>query len=179
MVRSQEIRPTQVAPRQPDARTRPVVIVPRFRLQTPAYVIGGLLALIAIYAIVGNLMGWVRGKVDDMRYGTTRTYHLTAALGHDDSAATPTHLTALNLNRQVVVVEFPGGDPAKVRTLTGPYLFGADEDKTPVLMRLEDVNGDKALDLIVTIKNEAIIYINRDGQFQPLSAEDRAKLPAQ
>ena len=75
-----------------------------------------------------------------------------------------------------VVIEIPGGDASKTRTLTGPYLFGAGEDKTPVLLRLEDLNRDGARDLIVNVKNEEIVYINKDGQFQPLTPEERARL---
>jgi hypothetical protein len=176
MVRSQEIRGNSAVVRQSEVRARPVVVTPQIRLQAPAYLITALLVLVALYAVLGNVMGWAKSKVDDMRYGATRTYHVTAVVGHEDSAATPTHLTALNLNRQVLVIEFPGGDPAKMRTITGPYLFGADEDKTPVLLRLEDVNRDNTPDLIVNIKNEEIIYTNRDGQFQPITADERANL---
>ena len=82
----------------------------------------------------------------------------------------------MNLNRQVVVIEIPGGDPSKTRTLTGPYLFGADEDKTPVLLRLDDLNRDGAKDLIVNVKNEEIVYLNKDGEFKPITPEERQQL---
>jgi hypothetical protein len=74
------------------------------------------------------------------------------------------------------VIEIPGGDPAKTRTLTGPYLFGADEDKTPVLLRLEDLNRDGAKDLIVSVKNEEIVYLNNDAEFKPITPEERTRL---
>lgn len=174
MVRSQEMRSNTA--RTESTRSRPMVIIPGISLNRLAYFVTAVLALLAIYAIMGNVVTWGQGLLDDARYGTPRTYQLDAVLGHEDGNGTPTHLIAMNLNRQVVIVELPGGDPSKIRTYTGPYLFGAGEDKTPVLMRLEDLNRDGSKDLIVSIKNEEIVYMNRDAQFQPISAEERAAL---
>jgi hypothetical protein len=82
----------------------------------------------------------------------------------------------MNLNRQVVVLQIPGGDTSQTRTITGPYLVGAGEDKTPVLLSFEDVNRDGTRDMVVNVKNEAIVFLNRDGQFQEMSPEERAQL---
>jgi hypothetical protein len=158
------------------AGSRTVIAVPPISLHTIAYVVTALLALIAIYAIMGNVLGWARGHVDDFRYGATRTYQVDQVVGHEDGAGTPTHFIAMNLNRQVVVLEIPGGDASKLRTLTGPYLFGAGEDKTPVLLRFDDLNRDGSTDLIVNVKNEEIVYLNKDGQFQPITPEERVEL---
>lgn len=176
MVRSQEVRNSTSIARNDTVRPRPLIITPTLSIQWLAYVLTALLALVAIYAIMGNAMSWVGTRVDDLRYGIPRTYQISAVVGHNDGEGTPTQLIAMNLNRQVVVIELPGGDAAKIRTYTGPYLFGAGEDKTPVLMRLEDVNRDGSADLIVNIKNEEIVYLNRDAQFQPISPEERATL---
>jgi len=158
------------------SQSRPTIAVPSISLHTVAYVVTALLALLAIYAIMGNVVGWARGRLDDVRYGSTRTYQVDQVVGHDDGAGTPTHFIAMNLNRQVVVIEIPGGDPSKMRTLTGPYLFGAGEDKTPVLLRFDDLNRDGSRDLVVNVKNEEIVYLNKDGQFQPITPEERARL---
>lgn len=174
MVRSQQMRSNGDITRT--GVRRPIIIVPPVSFHSLAYIITGVLALLAIYAIMGNVMGWGRGKLDDFMYGTPRTQQLDAVVGHDDGNGTPTHLIAMNLNRQVVILELPGGDASKMRTLNGPYLFGAGEDKTPVVMHIEDVNRDGSPDLVVSIKNEEIIYANRDGSFQPISAEERAQL---
>jgi hypothetical protein len=173
-VRSQEMRNTTA--RAGSVQSRPLIATPSISLHSIAYIATSVLALIAIYAIMGNVLTWGRSHIDDLRYGTTRTVHLDAVVGHEDGAGTPTHFVAMNLNRQVVIIEIPGGDPSKTRTLTGPYLFGAGEDKTPVLLRLEDLNRDGSKDLIVSVKNEEIVYVNKDGQFQPLTAEERMKL---
>ncbi|MEN9934409.1 MAG: hypothetical protein RLZZ387_988 [Chloroflexota bacterium] len=174
-VRSHEVRNPVRAGSTP---SRPLVAVPTLNFHSFAYIVTGLLALLAIYAIMGNVVGWGREQIDNARYGMPRTFHTDAVVGHEDGAGTPSHFIALNLNRQVVIYQIPGGDSAKTRVITGPYLFGAGEDKTPVLLQFEDVNGDQQKDMIVNIKNEAIIFVNRDGQFQAISAEERSQLVA-
>jgi hypothetical protein len=172
-VRSQEMRNPV---RSHSSAAKPFVATPKVNLHSFAYIVTGLLALLAIYAIMGNVVGWGREQVDTLRYGATRTFHTDAVVGHEDGAGVPSHFIAMNLNRQVVIYQIPGGDAAKTRVITGPYLFGAGEDKTPVLLEFSDVNGDQAPDMIVNIKNEAIIFVNRDGQFQTISPEERSQL---
>jgi len=141
-----------------------------------AYIVTGLLALLAIYVLLSSVIGWAGVLYDDVRYGRPRTFHLTANVGRPEEASAPSHLIAMNLDRQVVILEIPGGDATKTRALPGPYLFGAGEDLTPVTMRLADVNGDSANDLVVRVKDEEMVYINRDGGFNLITAEERQQL---
>jgi hypothetical protein len=141
-----------------------------------AYVVTGALALVAIYLLLSSVVSWGQVFIDDVRYGRPRTFHLTANVGRPEEANAPSHMIAMNLERQVVVLEIPGGDATRTRALPGPYLFGAGEDLTPVTMRLEDVNSDQSPDLIVQVKNEEMVYINRDGSFQLITAEERQLL---
>ena len=173
-VRSQEMRNT--VSRTASINPQPVIMTPSVSPHTLAYIVTALLALVAISAVMGNVVGWGREQIDTFRYGNPRTFQLAEAIGHDDSPASPTRLIAMNLNRQVVVIEIPGGDASKIRTINGPYLFGADEDKTPVLMRLADLNNDGTKDLVVTIKNEELVYLNKEGQFKLINADERAAL---
>lgn len=173
-VRSQEMR--SASARSNTQRTRPFSVTPATSLHSVAYIVTIALALIAIYGVMGNVFTWVTTRIDDVRYGTPRTFQMDAVVGHEDGPNNPTHLIAMNLNQQVVVIEIPGGDPSKIRTLTGPYLFGATESKTPVLMRLADLNRDGTKDLIVTAKSEEIVYLNRDGQFHLITPEERAQI---
>src|SRR6185436_826227 len=103
---------------------------------------------------VSALMTWTQIKLDDLAYGNPRTTHLDAVVGNGDSALSPTHFLALNLNRQVSVIELPGGDISKALVISGPYLFGDGEDLTPVKLQVEDVNADNKPDLLLTVKNE-------------------------
>jgi hypothetical protein len=173
-VSSQKMR--SVVARQGTVHSNSMTAIPSIPLHTAAYGVTIVLALLAIYAVMGHVVGWGSGRLNDMRYGATRTFQMDAVVGHGDGGGTPTHFIAMNLNRQVVVVEIPGGDPSKIRTLTGPYLFGADEDKTPVLLRLDDLNRDGSKDLIVNVKNEEIVYLNKEGEFKPITPEERMEL---
>lgn len=150
-------------------------LLPR-RLHIAAYGITLLLAALAVYAAVSLLVGKVHVIVDDIRYGRPRTVQLDAFVGHDEPAGRPTHIIAMNLNRQVVVVELPGGDAAKSRTIAGPYLFGADEDLTPVLLGLRDMDGDGQPDLLLDVRREQIVYLNKDGAFRLPTPDEQAHL---
>jgi hypothetical protein len=141
-----------------------------------AYAITFALALLALYVLLSGVLGWAQVKIDDMRYGRPRTFQLAAKVGHGEESGTATQLIAMNLNRQVMIIEVPGGDATKTRSIVGPYLFGSGEDLTPVTMRLADINADGTPDLLVQVKNEEMVYMNRNGGFELLSAEERQQL---
>lgn len=155
---------------------RPVHQVADGKARQLAYLVTGLLALLAIYVIMSHVVAWGRIKVDDMRYGRPRTFHLQADVVSGDQRRVPTHFIAMNLNRQVIVFEIPGQDVTQIRTLSGPYLFGAGEDLTPVILRMDDVNRDSASDLVLQVKDEEVIYIYRDGGFSLITPEERQVL---
>ncbi|WP_129627032.1 hypothetical protein [Candidatus Oscillochloris fontis] len=132
-----------------------------------AYLITGILAMLAIYVLVGAVVGWAQVRIDDIRYGRPRTTQIAGLVGHGAEASNHlTRLIGLNLNRQVVVLELPAGDSSQVRSLPGPYLFGANEDLTPVLLSLRDMDRDGLADLIIDVRNEQVVYLNRDGFFR-------------
>jgi hypothetical protein len=142
------------------------------------YGLGAAVAAVALYLIVSTLITWTQVKLDDMQYGNPRTTHLDAVVGHGDSTEAPTHFIAVNLNRQVSIIEIPGGDISKATAISGPYLFGDGEDLTPVHLQAEDVNGDGKPDLIVTVKNEQLVYINDKDTFRSITADEKTKLEA-
>lgn len=156
----------------------PVARSYRTAARTP-YLLTLLLCLVAIALLANSVITWTQTKIDDLRYGRPRTMQLSGFVGHNESAGVPTQFVAMNLNRRVVVFEIPGGDVAQTRTLTGPYLFGANENLTPVRLRLENINADDATDLVVSVKNEEIIYINEAGSFRLIKPEERASYDAQ
>ena len=163
-LRQQVFQPT------PSARAYPV-----YPAATRApYLLTLLLCGIALVLVANSLYTWGQIKLDDLRYGRPRTMQLSGVVGHEDSAGIPTQFVAMNLNRRVVVFEIPGGDVTKTRTMTGPYLFGANEDLTPVTLRLSYVNADREQDLVVSAKDEEIIYINENGTFRLINDGERA-----
>ncbi len=165
-----------VTSRELHAERRVTLSVPQGNVNSVAYIITGILAILAIYVILSGLVSWGQVLVDDLRYGRPRTFHLTANVGRPEERSAPTHLIAMNLDRQVVILEIPGGDSTKTRSLPGPYLFGSGEDLTPVILRLDDMNGDRIPDLIVRVKDEEMVYANRDGSFSLITAEERQQL---
>jgi len=148
------------------------------RVNVTFYGVTLLLAAVVVYVVVGMVFDKGRVLYDDLRYGRPRTDQLTAFVGHNEVDGIPTHLMAMNLNRQVVIVEMPGSNPSETRTITGPYLFGANEDLTPVKLSLEDVDNDKVLDLLVDVRQEHIVYLNHDGIFRLPTPAEQSQLLA-
>lgn len=148
------------------------------QLHVGMYLLTLMLASIAIYAIMSVVVSRVNLTIDDIRYGRPRTSRIEAYVQHGDAPGKPTYLMAVNLNRQVSVIEIPGGDPAQTRSFAGPYLFGADEDLTPVTLSIKDMDGDGLPDLLVDVRREQIVYLNRDGTFRLPTADERATLQA-
>ncbi len=136
-----------------------------------------LVAMLAIHVLVGWVINWGQVRLDDLRYGRPRTMHLSGFVGRAEEAhGQPTHFIAMNLNRQVIVLELPGSDPTRVRSWPGPYLFGAHEDLTPVIIGLADVDGDGLPDVVLNVRNEQIVYLNRDGGLRLPTPEERMLL---
>lgn len=131
-----------------------------------------MLGFVILQVLFGRGQTWI----DDLRYGRPRTMQVSAYVGHGERPGQPSHFIAMNLNRRVVVIELPGGDSTKARTLQGPYLFGANEDLTPVMLRVNDVNGDTKGDLVIAVKNEEIIYINSGDTFRLINDAERQQL---
>lgn len=140
-----------------------------------SYVRLGLWILFAAMCL-SALSGWGKIWIDDVRYGRPRTHQLSGRVGHNEAGGELTHFVAMNINRRVVVIELPGGDVAKAQTLQGPYLFGANEDLTPVILRVQDINADGKNDLIVGVKHEEIVYVNTGDAFRLITAEERQQM---
>ncbi len=166
-VTSREIHETRLARQMPIPHT----------IGPFAYLITGLLAMLAIYVLVGAVVDWAQVRIDDIRYGRPRTTQIAGLVGHGEESNTqPTRFIGLNLNRQVVVLELPAGDPTQVRSLPGPYLFGANEDLTPVILSLRDMDRDGLADLLIDVRNEQVVYLNRDGFFRLPTAGEQHQL---
>ena len=97
-------------------------------------------------------------------------------VGHADSKANPSHFIALNLRRQVEIIELPGSDPSKARVYVVLTLVGDDQEKTPVTLSFKDVTGSGKLDMLVHIEGQTIVYINDNGSFRLQRPGERASL---
>ncbi len=135
-----------------------------------------VLATLAVYVVVSHGVVWGTRTWNDLRYDFPRTTQVSGVVGHSDSAVHPTHLFALNLKGQVSVWEIPGGDTSKVQVLAGPYLFGEDGEYAVPHLSLRDMDGDGQADVVVTIRGEMVVYLNREGTFRLPTAEERTVL---
>lgn len=134
---------------------------------------GGVALLVALYAVISAAIDWTQVKMNDLQYGRPRTMQMDAYVGHGETDGVPSHFVAMNLNRRVTILEMPGGDSTKVNTIVGPYLFGQGEDLTPVTLSSSDLNGDGIADLMVSVKNEQLLYLNDGSSFRLATPEER------
>jgi hypothetical protein len=135
----------------------------------------GALAALIVWWIAMDLLAWWSVTANDIHYGRPRTYQTDAYVGHNEQPGQPSHFIAINLQRRVVVIEFPGGDPTKDKVYLGPYLFGDGQDLTPVTLSFRDLNGDGHPDMILHIGNQEVVYINdiATQSFRPLTPAER------
>ncbi len=134
------------------------------------------LVLLAIGLAVQQGMELGQRKLDDIRYGYPRSVRLLGYVGHGDERYLPTVLETLNLHGQISIIVIPGGDVHALQVLEGPYIVGDDGPYAVAYPELHDVNGDGHVDLIVTVRNEALVYINENGKFRTMTMEERATL---
>ncbi len=130
----------------------------------------GIVFLIATLGALAftALSAWWQGVQDNWQYGTPRTFQTDAVVGHGDSAAHPSHFIAMNLDGEIVVVEFPGGDVSKARSYSITTLPGGDS-YPPVSVAFKDTTGDGRLDLVVQIGDPGsvvqVVLLNNGSQF--------------
>lgn len=135
-----------------------------------------MIVMLALWVLVNLAVNWWNVTQDDWHYGRPRTFQIDAAVGHNDSPANPSHFIALNLNRHILIIEFPGGDATKAKDYLGPTLFGDGQDLTPVTLSFKDVNGDGKPDMLIHIQDQTIVFLNDGGQFRPLKPGEHVTL---
>lgn len=133
----------------------------------------GMLCMITLVMGFTSFSSWWQTHQNDVTYGRPRTYQTNAAVGHHDSASNPSHFIFINLNRHLVIVEFPGGDATHAITYPGPTLFGDGSDLVPVTGEFKDVNGDGKPDMLVHIENQTIVYLNNGTKFLPPQSSEQ------
>jgi hypothetical protein len=131
-----------------------------------------MLAMLMGWFVVNAVVNWWQVVQDDMHYGRPRTYQVDQVVGHNDSQLHPSHFIALNLNRHVEVIEFPGGDVSLARVYVGPVLLGQGQDLAVVTLTFKDVNHDQKPDMILNVQDSHIIFINDNGQFRTARPDD-------
>src|SRR5260370_26495196 len=71
---------------------------PRARLH-PLFFLGiGMLATLALIAVLSIVTSWFTTTLDDLRYGRPRTFQIDAYVGHNEAPGMPSHVVAVNLH---------------------------------------------------------------------------------
>jgi len=135
----------------------------------------GMVVMLLLWIVGAIALTWWQAYQQDLQYGHPRTYQCDARVGHND-AQTPSHFLALNLNHRVEVIEFPGGDATKAKVYLGPLLTGQDSDLDIVTVSFKDVNGDGKPDMLLNVENAKYVYINDNGAFRPLHANEHINM---
>jgi hypothetical protein len=163
-------------------KTRDLPELPRKRVHWFLPVGIGMLAMLALWLLGTNIVGWGTQVYNDFHYGNPRTYQVDAVVGHNhDSKAHPSHFIAMNLNRQAVVIEVMAGDPQKAITYVVPGTIAGDGgDRVPVTVEFRDVTHDHLVDMIVHIhlpsQDQISIFINDGTKFRPSTSTDKIYL---
>ncbi len=134
-----------------------------------------MLVVLAVYVGSSRVLNWWHGYQDDLHYGRPRTTQYDVRVGYGDTH-TPSHFIAVNLNKQVEIIEFPAGDATKAKVYIGPTLVGDNEDLTPVTLEFRDVNRDGKPDMIVHIGESQTVFLNENGQFRLAKSSDSITL---
>jgi hypothetical protein len=124
------------------------------------YVGLGMLAALALWALGAAALNWGTNEYNTIVYGYPRTFQTNAVVGHNDSAANPSHFIAVNLHGQIIIFELPAGDPSKSTDYIGPDLVGPQDDLLPVTLSFQDMNHDGAADMVVHVSDKDFVFCN-------------------
>ncbi len=132
----------------------------------------GMITMLVLWTLLMLAVTWWNTTWDDLHYGRPRTFQTDAVVGHNDSAAGPSHFIAMNLNGRIEVIEFPGGDASKARIYIGPQLYGNGDNLILVTLSFVDVNGSHQPDMILHFQDTRLVYINENGGFRPANQDE-------
>jgi hypothetical protein len=145
-----------------EQQTVPVDRHQRRPLHGAVYIGLTLLCMVVGFIVFSALSTWWQHTEDYLHYGMPRTFQMDAVVGHQDSAAHPSHFLALNLGGHLSVIETQGGDLGKTVVYAGPIIYGQGADLVAVTLSVaHDQNGKPEL-ILHYQNNEVILY---DGKF--------------
>ena len=136
----------------------------------------GMLGMLILWIVLMGVVNWFNTTMDDIHYGRPRTFQTDQFVGHSESGGVPSHFIAVNLYGRIEVIEFPGGDATHARIFLGPQLYTTGNDLIPATLTFMDVNGDRKPDMIINVQGSKIVFINDQGAFRPLRADERPQV---
>ncbi len=132
----------------------------------------GMIVMLVLWTLLTLVVSWWNTTWDDIHYGRPRTFQTDAVVGHNDSAANPSHFIAMNLKGRIEVIEFPGGDASKARIYIGPQLYDTGSNLIPVTLSFVDVHGNHHPDMILRFQDTRLVYSNENGGFRPANSNE-------
>jgi hypothetical protein len=156
-----------------DQQTAPITRRQRRRtLHGTVYVGLTLLCMLVGFIVFSALTTWWQHTDDYLHYGMPRTSQMDAVVGHQDSAAHPSHFLALKLGGRLSVIEMQGGDLGKTVSYVGPVIYGQGADLVAVTLSVAHDQQGKPELVLHYQNNEVILYDGKDGKFhlQPQQA---------
>jgi hypothetical protein len=124
-----------------------------------------LLCMLVGFVVFSALSTWWQQTDDSLHYGMPRTFQMDAVVGHQDSAAHPSHFLALNLGGHLSVIEMQGGDLSKTVIYAGPIIYGQGADLVAVTLSVAHDQQGKPELVLHYQNNEVILYDGKDGKF--------------
>jgi hypothetical protein len=148
-----------------EQQTAPIAHQGRRPLHGSVYIGLTLLCMLVGFIVFSALSAWWQHTDDYLHYGMPRTFQMDAVVGHQDSAAHPSHFLALNLGGHLSVIEMQGGDLGKTVIYAGPVIYGQGADLVAVTLSVvHDQRGQSEL-ILHYQNNEVILYNGKDGKF--------------
>lgn len=157
-------------PRPPRRTTTQVILGMLWQGGQPLLILAAIVCVLLGLLWLGHI-GWMTlwTKVDDVRYGTPRTTHHFAHVGHKDDLA-PSKFTFQNIDGQVLVTQVSGNNPSDARTFEGPFIWDRNAVVTGYTMR---VNADEHPDLVVEANGQTVVFFNEAGTWRLMTRAER------
>jgi hypothetical protein len=108
---------------------------------------------------------WWTNQQNQWAFGYPRLFQTDAVVGHGDSPSHPSHFIAINLDRQIIVIEIPGGNAAKAKIYIGPTLIGDGQELIPVTVTFEEGAKPGKPDMYIHIGDQVIVFLNDGTKF--------------
>ena len=157
---------------------QPVPSISNKRRFHPVFWLGvGALVLLLLWWGLSQALTWGTNELNYIRYGYPRTFQMDAVVGQGDSQQHPSHFIALNLHGNVLIIDFPGGDPSKARYFQITGVLGPNSDLDPVTLSFVDVNKNGQPDMLINIGGVQSVLVNDQGTFRlPTPGEQQQSL---
>jgi hypothetical protein len=136
----------------------------------------GVAMIILLFGVIAYTQV-IAPEIQAFQDSSTPTYQTDAVVGHNDSIQDKSHFVVINLHGQAVIVEFPGGDPAKTQIYPGPQWVGTGAASEPFKIKFEEVQGK--IYMIIFLAHDSNMfwaYKSQGGRFVPTTPSESPQI---